>query len=462
MANFDNNVTINVTGNAPAVPSRSFSTILLIAAATTLGAGFTERYREYSTAAGVAADLAAGDISAATAARLNAWLSQTVRVGKVMVGRADIEAQVVTITVTIAADGAWVVPVTLPSGSIINGNYTASGSATASAIAGGLRSDLTTDLAGTGIAVSGSGAEIILTGTAGDDAFSADVTEAAGGASTVVTTNAAVTLKSELDAILTDTKAFYAAYHETSNHALGERLAQWCATNKRLPLIQTADSVAPTSGTTDIAYVRKAALDDRSVIVYHETAGNTEVPAFLVACKKLAANPDRKSTAWAYSQLAGVTAQDLSDTAKGHLVTKNCNVYGLFGNAGSFQPGKTPAGNWIDRRITFDWVEARAREAVQQFLIDASERNEKPGMDDPGLQSVASVIAAVLKQGEAAGHFAAGSTSVTVPVAADLTRAEKESGAVTIEARGEVRVGIYSVTANLTLVVDLASLSLSS
>lgn len=461
MANFDGNVVINVTGDAPAVPSRSFGTIMLIAAATTLGAGFTERYREYTTAAGVAADLAATDISAATAAKLNAWLAQSPRVAKVMVGRADIEAQVTTITISTAADGVWTVAFTTPGGVEIEADYTASGSALASAIATGLRASITSELgSGSGVTVGGSGADITLTAAAGDDAFTLPVvTEPGSGIAGVVATNAAVSLKTELDAILADTTAFYCVCQEATSHLLNYRLSQWVNTNARLGLLQTSDSVLITSGTTDIAYVLKAALDARNAVVYHATAGNAESPAFLAACKKLQANPDRASTAWAYVQLSGPTVQVLSDTAKGHLLTKNANVYGSFGGAGSFQPGKTADGGWLDKRIAFDWLQARCREGVQQKLINDSNANRKNGMDDAGIQGFAAVIAGVLKQGEAAGHFTVGSTSVTAPAAADLTSAEKQSGALTLTATGELRTGIYSVTTNITLVVDLASLS---
>lgn len=465
MANYDGNVVINVTGDAPVVPSASFNVILLIAAATTLGAGFTERYREYTSAAGVAADLASTDISAATAAKLNAWLAQSPRAGKVMVGRADIEAQVTTITISTTADGTWEIDLVTPSGVEVNATYAASGSATASTVATGLRSALTTALgSSSGITVGGSGADITLTAAAGDDAFTGvTITEPGIGVGDIVATNAAAPLKTELDAILAETTGFYMVAQETTtSHILHLRLSQWIDSNSRFGIHQTADSVTITSGTTDIAYVLKTALNARNAVVYHATAGNAEHPAFLVPAKKLSANPDKTSVAWAYAQITGLTAQNLSDTARGHLTTKNCNVYGIFKGLGSFQPGKMANGDWFDKRITFDWVEARSRESVQNLLIGTSNRNAgKLGMDDEGIQSVASCISAVLKQGEAAGHFVTGTTKVIAPAAADLTLAEKQSGALTLTAQGELRVGIYSVTTNMTLVVDLASIGLA-
>ena len=457
MANFDNNVVINVTGDAPAVPSQSFTTLLIVAAG--LGGGFTERYREYATAADVAADLASTDLDAPIAAKLSAWLAQNPRVGKVIVGRADIEAQVVTIEVTTEADGVWTLNIVTPSGAEVTRSYTASGSATPSAIAAGLRAAFAGGGAVDGLAASGSGAEIILTAAAGDDEFSVTVTEPGSGVATVTEDAAAAPLKTELDAILAETTAFYGVCQEATSYTLNVRLAEWNRTNRRLGLLQTADAAVITSATDDIASVLQDDLDDRNALTYHATSGNAEHPAFLVGCKKLAANPDRQSTAWAYAQVTGLTKQNLSATAKGHLVAKNCNVYGIFAGAGSFQPGKLPNGDWIDKRIAFDWTEARAREAVQQLLINNSNRNGKLGMDDAGIQAVASVIAAVLQQGETAGHFRAGSTSVTAPAAADLTSNEKATGALTLTAQGELLSGIYSVTTGITLVIDLASLA---
>lgn len=461
MANFDSNVTINVTGDAPAVPSASFSSILLIAAANTLGVGFTERTRAYTTAAAVAADLAAGDINTATAAKLNAWLAQNPRVGRVLVGRADLQAQVISITITTAADGLWEIALTPPSGTEVTRSYTASGSATASAIATGLRAAFALGGAVAGVTVGGSGAEILLFTAEGDNDITAVAVDApAGGAATVAEDQAGTSLASELDAILATTTAFYGVAQETVNsHVLNLRLAEWCRTNQRLGLIQTSDSGVIAGTSTDIAAVLKAAGDDRNAVTYHGTSGNAEAPAFLVGCKKLAANPDRVSTAWAYAQLVGPTVQALTETQKTHLIGKNANVYGSFAGAGSFQPGKLPNGDWIDKRVTFDWLTARCREAVQQLIINVSNRNAKLGMDDAGIQAVASVVAAVLKQGESAGHFTPGSTSVTAPAAADLTLAEKQSGALELAAQGELRVGIYSVTVGVTLVLDIASLA---
>lgn len=459
MANFDSNVTINVTGDAPAVPSASFTTILLIAAAATLGVGFTERYRAYTTAAGVAADLAAGDISASVAAKLNAWLAQNPRVGQVLVGRANPVAAQWTVTITSADEGSWVIEGTDPDGGAFSFGYTAGALDDAAAIAAGIRASF----AGSpvpGLTCGGSGAQVILTAaTLGEDFEVESVTAPGTGAATNVQTAPVTTLADELDAIRAATTAFYGVCQESTNKTLNLRLAEWCRTNHRLGLLQTADAAVITSATDDLASVLQDALDDRNAVTYHATAGDAEATAFLVACKKLAANPDRVSTAWAYAQLVGPTAQVLTDTQKTNLLGKSANVYGVFAGAGSFQPGKLPNGDWIDKRVTFDWIEARAREAVQQLLINVSNRNQKLGMDDAGIQAVASVVAAVLKQGESAGHFVAGSTSVTAPAAADLTLQQKQSGALELAAQGELRVGIYSVTVGVTLVLDIASLA---
>lgn len=82
-------ITVNITADAPAIDTTNFGTPLFIAAAGSLGVGFTQRVRYYDTTAAIATDEASGDITAVVANALRQALSQAPRVSRVGVGRID-------------------------------------------------------------------------------------------------------------------------------------------------------------------------------------------------------------------------------------------------------------------------------------------------------------------------------------------------------------------------------------
>jgi hypothetical protein len=233
MPGIDNDILVSVSGDSPPLPAVSFGSLIVVC--TGLGGGFTERIRYYEDAASATAD---ADLTSSSRAAVSACFAQQLTIPRIGIARATFPAQVQTIAITGAADGVWEIDLTLPNGTAITADYTASGSAIASVIATGLRLDLTTQIAagGGGVTVGGVGADIVLTvATAGDNEITLiSVTEPGVGTSTVTETTPGVTLTDELAAIATEDASWYGLHLESRNATLIQRAAEYAESAKKL------------------------------------------------------------------------------------------------------------------------------------------------------------------------------------------------------------------------------------
>ena len=463
MANFDNQISVDLSTDAAPVPAVNFGIVLLIAAAGTLGGGFTERTRSYEDAAGVAADLASGAITSSVAAALNTWLAQSKRTKTVKVGRVAVDvAQVHTVVITGAADGVWQIPITLFDGTEILAEFTASGSALAAAIATGLRSAIGTELSGVDAAsdltIGGSGADITITADVAGNPFTVGtVVDPGSGTHTSTATTANKSIKTELDAIAEADGDFYCVVPETRTALQLTRTAAWTeSAGRKMCVLQSSDSDLLTTDTTDIASVLGALSYKRAVVLYHNT--NAEHAALAWAVFKLAADPDQQVTQWSYPTLVGITPQTnaiVSTTQKNNLVAKNANVYGIVGSAGSMQKGQRVNGEWIDSLVSMDWTGARVYEALQQMMVDISNRNLRINLNDEGIATAAGTVDGVLKRGEVIGHFEVGTTKVTPPKAKAISTGDRTARRLRIPFEATLTVGTQEISSTGYVTVAL-------
>lgn len=438
-ANLNSNVSVTVTGDALPVSAAVFTTLLHVAAAGTLGIGFTERVRYYDTAADAAAD---ADLSSDAIDAVGDCFSQTLHVNRVGVARigADV-AQVHTVSITGAADGVWQIPITLFDGTEIVAEYTASGSAIASAIATGLRSAIGTELSGVDAAsdltVGGSGADITITADVAGNPFTVGtVVDPGAGTHTSVATTANKNIKTEMALVAEESSAWYGVTIASRVKLQIERMAEWVETTEKIFIPQNNDADLLTTATDDLASVLKAAGYKRTGVLYHATDGEWAAEDW--AAFKLAADPDTTATLWSYATLTGPTKNEsLSTTQKTNLDGKRANYYLDFYGSGATAPGVMADGGKIEDRVMLDWVTARTREAVANRLLAASARNSKIPYTDVGIETMASAIRGVLVQGENAGHFVAGTTSVIKPKLVDVSDADKTERVLRLSFRAQ-------------------------
>ena len=438
-ANLNSNVSVTVTGDALPVSAAVFTTLLHVAAAGTLGVGFTERVRYYDTAADAAADT---DLTSDAIDAVSDCFSQTLHVNRVGVARigADV-AQVHTISITGAADGVWQIPITLFDGTEILAEYTASGSAIASAIATGLRAAIGTELSGVDAAsdltIGGAGADITITADVAGNPFTVGtVVDPGSGTHTSVATTPNKSIKTEMALVAEESSAWYGVTIASRVKLQIERMAEWVETTEKIFIPQNNDADLLTTATDDLASVLKAAGYKRTGVLYHATDGEWAAEDW--AAFKLAADPDTTATLWSYATLTGPAKNEsLSTTQKTNLDGKRANYYLDFYGSGATAPGVMADGGKIEDRVMLDWVTARTREAVANRLLAASARNSKIPYTDVGIETMASAIRGVLVQGENAGHFVAGTTSVIKPKLVDVSDADKTARVLRLSFRAQ-------------------------
>lgn len=454
MAGLNNNVIVNIYTSSPPISAANFGVPLFVAAPGTLGAGFTERVRFYEDIAAADADLTSTDLSQAAYDALEFGFSQSPRASRLAVGRVD-EGTAGVYTVTVAGTIADAEEFTVN----VDGfevSYTASvGTDDADAVATALRAALVAlqpgSLGHVTFGAVASGAFTITANTGSVPVSVAVSTDSAAGTIAVVTTTPPGDVTTELSALLDESGDWYILTTENKNAGWVAAVAGWIETRERIFIAQTDAADILTSSTTDIASVLQDATRARTAVLYHDD--NSEEVAFSWAVKTLEADPDQRTTTFAYKTLSGCTAAPLDATAKTNLEAKNANMFWTFYSFATTWEGKTAKGEYLDAQLTYDWVKARTQEAVAQMYVTVSNQNKKIPITNAGVQQHVGVIKGVLKQGELAEHFAPESTSVTAPLAENITASDRAARLLRISFQAQLAGAFHkSITSGYVLV----------
>lgn len=436
---FDPNVLATITNDALAVLAKNLGVPLH--ATRGLPGTFTERTRTYTSAAAANAD---EDLSQAAKDAVGAHFSQGLFAKQVKIGRVDDDAAL-SVTWTTQAGPAeddeydidW------------NDNpiqYVALATPTPDSVAAGLRAALTTALSGEPVTVSGATNEVIITcDNDGEDYPYSSEYNAAGGGTSGITENetqAAVDLTLELTRILAADSAWYALTLDSRTAADLLEAAAWIEAALRIELLQSSDSDIPTDGGGNVLAALKALGYRRTALAYHHD--DAEFLDVGWTSYKTEADPDRKTTGWAYTSVTGATVQDplLTDTEQGNIEGNNGNVFTLFGGQPVAGMGIMVDGTPIDQVVTDDWTKARLEEAGKQLLLDKSAANDNVPYTDKGGAEFIGRLDVIMKLGERVGHFEEGSTTLDVVPLADTPANIKAERKFLINASG-----IYAGTA---------------
>ena len=419
-ANFDSNVTVTVTTDGAPIGRAGFGTPIVVDAAA-----MSERIRFYTSAAAAAADVTAGEITAAQGTAIALAFSQRVRPRRVAAGRVAAEtAQVTTLTVggsaTTGTYSFLVDGVLVEFAAVVPTD-------TNDAIGAGLRADATTVLAGSGVVVSGATNQIILTGVVGEPFAVTAVTAPAPGTLAAVTTSA-VTIGGELDAIVAENGDWYGLTLISRTKLTILHAAAWTETQPRIFIAQSSDADILTTANTDVAYDLEQLAYQRTALLYYPTNGTYADLAWLA--NRLAADLDVQQTVWYGVTLVGVTpTSSLSETQKTNVLNKKANLYLTQGGLGSTGNGLMASGQDIDEITTIDWVVARAREAITQLFLTESNALRKVPFTEEGFAQIASVVNPVLQRGVAAEHFTLSANGdgpfVDMPTLAEVDPADR-------------------------------------
>lgn len=416
MSELDQIVNITITRESTAVATASFQIPLVLATFT----NFSERTRTYTDIDAVNDDFPSTSNVSKIATKLLGQSSVGAVPPSIVVGRRQVDS--VTFTPTVADSSAYTVT--------LNGTpylFTSGVGATATTIVTGLKAAIGSPA---GITVTGT-TTLILTATVLGTPWSVTTSSNLVGVNTVTETWVAA-----LEAVEQENNTWYGIVSETHVSADVEALSDAINARRKLFGTSTADTVAPTTGITDIAYKLSAKTADRTFGIYLPTA-DTEFPEAAWMGAQLPYTPG--SNDWDFKRAVGVTVSRLTDTQRVNLRNKNANMYTTVAGVNIFQDGDTFGGSPIDEIVGIDWLYARLQEGVYFRLINSL----KVPMTNPGLAIIENEIRSVLSQAEANGLIDRG-WSVSTPdvstIPANL-RAQRTAGVFVFRARlaGSIR-----------------------
>ena len=349
MSDLNDVVNIVITDETTAVATASFAVPLVLDTFT----NFAERTRTYLSITDVGADFATTDKAFIMA---NQAFGQSSVIGapppSIVIGRRQVDS--VTYTPTVADSTAYTVT--------LNGtlySFTSGVGATATTIVTGLKAAIGSP---TGITVTGT-TTLILTTTVLGTAWSVKSSTNLVGVNTVTETWPAALL-----AVDAENDIWYCLTAETQVTAEQEALSDLIQSMEKIYGLSSADTVAPTTGVTDIGYKLNAKSAARTFGVYSETSA-TEYPAVAWVGSQLAVTPGAND--WDFKRATGVTRSILSPTQITNLRGKSWNFYRRKGGVDVFQDGNMFDKKPIDIQIGKDWLKARMQEGVYFRLINS-------------------------------------------------------------------------------------------
>lgn len=345
----DKIVSVVLTRGSTPVDTASFEIPMILATFT----NFSERARSYGSFEAVEDDFNNTDPVYEIAQKLFGQTTVGARPPSIVVGRRQVDK--VVLTPTVANNTVYTVT--------INGTaytYTSDADATAAEIVGGLDTAIGSPAGITATVMSGTlEVQVTVPGTAWSLTTSTNLTQ--------VNSTPTETYVDALEAVSDVNDTWYALVLDTHDAAIVEDVSDAINAKRKIFGTSTADDVAITTGTTDIAYKLSAKTADRTFGVYLPTA-DTEYPEAAWIGAQLAYTPG--SNDWDKKRAVGVTRSQINDTARVNLRNKSCNMYTRVAGVDIFQDGDTFGGSPIDEIVFIDWLYARLQEGVYFRMIN--------------------------------------------------------------------------------------------
>lgn len=146
---------------------------------------------------------------------------------------------------------------------------------------------------------------------------------------------------------------------------------------------------------------------------------------------------DPGTETWHMKELAAIVPSALNTQQKQDLESRHINRYMRYGGCNITTGGYTLAGEWIDVIRFRDWLKAE----MQTNIFNVLKANRKVPYTDAGIQLIAGKMEETLKKGQSVGGIAEDAFDadgnriygfrVTVPMAGDLTEAQRKSRKLT-------------------------------
>lgn len=432
MASISSVVSVQIKANSRNPTRTGFGVPLIL----TYHTRFTEKWRSYSSLAGMTSD---GFLATDPAYRIAAaLLAQNPSVKSFLVGRKDTPATFTQVlTVTSAVAGARVRFKVIDSAGVVQQiDYLIPGSSTTTTVATAVEL-LVEALAG--VDSTSAGAAITITSSvAGFKPLIYDCENCG-----VNETTPDAGYDTELSTLELLNNSWYFVVTDTQSPANVAKIAAWVLPRTKLYFVATQSDLE-LAGTGTLGSDLKALANGRTAILFafnpQEFAGASWVG------QGAPITPGEQT--WALKQLIGVTAKDLTTTQEAFLTADNINNYQAIAELGATRPGVVTSGEWIDVVHGTDALTAAIQEAVWTVMANAG----KIPFTDAGLDLIASAILGAMKRfegtNERPGLLLPGSSKVNMPLAADISAADKR-------ARRLAGVSFYAKFAGAVHAVDL-------
>jgi hypothetical protein len=264
-------------------------------------------------------------------------------------------------------------------------------------------------------------------------------------------------IATDLAAIQTYDSDWFGLCLDSNSQVEIEPAASWVQANGKLFIAQTQDvdvaGVAVDSDTTSVAAILKSNSYTATMLFYHRN--NLDMVSGAMLGKALPYTPG--SINWAYQQLAGVLAQDLTDNELDILQAsvgdptqgKDVNTVTSLNGISITRYGTSAQGEFMDVYRYALYLEARLQEDVYAALVN----NSKLPMSDPGIQAIRGIVLARLEEGVTIGALLGSpEPTCTVPRASDISasdRANRLLSGVTFRAQLAQAVNFVAIEGEL-------------
>lgn len=233
-------------------------------------------------------------------------------------------------------------------------------------------------------------------------------------------------------------------------------LAQWTETHTKLfGCVVNEKEATDSEIDTDIGSLLKSNNYYRTFWLYH--TNDDDFPECALFARCFAINPGGET--WANKKLAGVIADNLTETEYLAITNKNGNTFENFRNVAITQNGKTSAGEWIDVIRFRDWLQEEIMVNVFNVLIN----RDKIPFTDGGIGIIEAQINSALKLGQQRGGITPDEYDedgninkgyvINVPLASNIsanTKAQRLLEDVTFTARLAGAIHAINISGSLT------------
>ncbi|MFB6371625.1 MAG: DUF3383 family protein [Bradymonadaceae bacterium] len=185
---------------------------------------------------------------------------------------------------------------------------------------------------------------------------------------------------------------------------------------------------------------------ERTFVNWHDTDGEWQDMAIMGA--RGAFDLDNKSPPW-FGQVKGVADLDQTNLSGGDVDTikgNNGNVMLPFGPADKFvKEGKNMNGRAAYVMLTADWFENRLQYDVAEEIVKKTNFGEKIGVSENGQTTMAKLVRSRFQQGEDAGHFKRGTTSIEFPT---ITQTNRDNETIPLKGSAIIKIAGQKVDFN--------------